>query len=239
MRLTGSEKTGHIEITNSIWGHLNASPGFEISVSNCYYSESRTTTIPLIDATFCNITIRNSLFSVHGVAVLRVVFSHIQIQNTTLVTGDSYEVALPVILVKSQSKLRMESCSIINHARLNVVQVEGSSEAKVFNCTFFGKQGTDVRKKSAFNTLQEQSCLLNSQNGSGTMEVQTPELPTVFLVVGSHLLVSWCYFISGLNACFGYDYSELMIIESTFDSSPIFLCLIIQKSISIAAYFYD
>ena len=129
--MTGSENTGLIEITNSTRDHLNASPGFEISVSNCYYSEIRTTTIPLIDATFCNVIINNSLFLSNlwpddGLALLSFVFSHIQIQNTTFVMGFD-DVESPVILVKNQSKLRIENCSIILRYLGPVVHVKGGS----------------------------------------------------------------------------------------------------------------
>ena len=224
LRMTGSENTGHIEITNSTWGHLNVSSGFDISISNCYYSEIRTTTIPLIDAAFCNITIKNSLFYWYdyGLAVLRAVFSHIQIQNITFLMGEIYEVELPVILAKNQSKLRMENCSIIlSGTGVPMVHVKVSSEAKVLNCTFIGGNEANVRQPRLFN----------SQNGSGTRKLPIIELEYVFVVVGSHLLVSRCTFISVAHLLDGEDYSELMITESTFDSS--FPFIIVENNTKI------
>ena len=114
--MIGSENTGLIEITNSTWGHLNASRGFEINVVDCYYTDVRTT-IPLLATTFCKVTINCSIFGQDmkhfvGLALLNGTSTNAQMINTSFILGLHRDNDGPVIQVNNKSKLHMENCSV-------------------------------------------------------------------------------------------------------------------------------
>ena len=113
LRMTGSNTTGYIKITNSTWGHLNVSRGFEISISDCYFSDIRISRAASIDTTFCNISVKNCIFSLKEkrsgrFPVLRAISSHIQMENVTF-TMDSNEINEHAIQIRNESKLHMEN----------------------------------------------------------------------------------------------------------------------------------
>ena len=108
LRLTGSETIGYIEITNSTWGHLNASRGFEIPVSDCYYTDIRTT-IPLLVTTSCRMTVKGSTFGqdmehFESLALLNGTSTDAQMVNTSFILGLHRDNDEPVIQVNNKSK---------------------------------------------------------------------------------------------------------------------------------------
>ena len=90
LRMTGGEENGYIKITNSTWGHLNVSSGFNIEMSDCNFKDA-ITYVPMLDVSFCNITIQSSTLHNENFSILKGLSSDIKITNTTFISSSTSE----------------------------------------------------------------------------------------------------------------------------------------------------
>ena len=238
--MTGSETIGYIEITNSTWGHLNASRGFEINVVDCYYTDIRTT-IPLLVTTSCKMTVKCSIFGqdlehFESLALLNGTSTDAQMVNTSFILGLHRDNDGPVIQVNNKSKLHMENCSIqFNEFVCGsvVVFTKSGSETTFINCVLFQKplNRINLRRKYCTTHMRKLRCSPITENGSEIIDNETSiylsnstfDMPIindfnyVFMVERSRVFLSRCMFYSVEAVFFAQDNSEIKAVGCKFD----------------------
>ena len=238
--MTRRDKIGYVEITNSTWGHVNASSGFEISVVHCYYTNIRTTT-PLLVATLCKVTIKLSTFSQDmegfvGLALLNATSTDAQMLNVNFNLGLHRDDDEPVIQVNDKSKLHMENCSVqFNGFACGsvVVFTKGNSRVTLINCGFFQKPiyRTQFRKKFFITYLFKTRCFPIFDNGTEMRDNGTNiylsnsdfdisvsnYINHIITVDRSRVYLSECIYNSVDAISFAQNNSEIKAVRCKFD----------------------
>ena len=240
VRMTGSEVTGNIEITNSTWGHLNASHGFEINVVHCYYTDMRTA-IPLLVTTFCKVTVKFSIFgqdmeNFESLTLLNATSTDVQMINTSFILGLHRDNVEPVIEVNKNSKLHMENCSVqFNEFVCGsvIVFAKSNSQASFINCIFFQKppHRINFRRKYLITHMRKIRCFPISENGpeiidhkkdmylsNSTFDILvTNFFNPLIMAHRSRVFVSGCIFNSVEAVFYAQDNSEIKAEACKFD----------------------
>lgn len=132
-----------VNITESTFGQIEASNGFQISIFECQLKHVGLG-ITLIKATGSRVTMRNSIFKhlavVSGAAALNAIASEVVIQNTIFRASSSVD---GLIHITNNSMLSMTNCTFTKNnspkmfpTRGSAVSVSSNSSAFVSNCSF-------------------------------------------------------------------------------------------------------
>ena len=229
--ITTNENIGNVEITNSTWGHLNVSHGFNIRISDCYYTDVSAVTIPLIDVVLCNMIIHNSVFYLHpkernGFGVLRSVSSNIQMVNITLIIDNNFSPEAGIQVTK-ESTLHMQNCSsIFTEYYSPMVSVQDKSEATFTNCTFSNLEPHGRNIKRTFNRLQGSECSVSENRSMRTDIKNYRNLLTddntdyAIMAAGSKIMLFKCT-ITCHDGISGQDYSTITAVGCTFNGTDL------------------
>ena len=221
VRMTGSGSIGYIEISNSTWGQLNVSRGFNIKVSDCQMGSRA---IPVINSASCNVSVSNSIF-LPVVALVRAVSSHFYLANVTI-TQFGYRT--PIIRIMNESTVYINNSLFLLADYWEpemLMTISMKSNATLINCTFSCKSRPCRymygKRKSSFHSqfVPEWSHANKEANRNISNEFSFGDVA----VVRSRLIVSKCIFDTIHVSFQAMDYSEITALDSTFYNSVFLL----------------
>ena len=208
LHMTGGEATGYIKINNSTWGHLNVSNSFDIKISECNFTDA-TTYIPLLDVSFCNVTIQNSILDNEKFSVLRGVSSHIKIINTTFISSSTTD---QLVIHLKKCNLSMKNCSV-KHGCGSLIYAKESSVVNISNCEFDCREVISrVVQRQIFQEIPylpfENRVEYLSSIGLSSY---------IFIIVRSRVTLSSCIFNKFNSVFFAQNHSEIRAFGSRFE----------------------